>query len=81
MAIRDDAERERSDGLVVASIVEAYTFERLDELRRFRHFKRYYYRLDYDWDKLDFVVKKLVEVHKTLHDDLSKFVQFLGNLE
>ena len=53
MAIRDDAERERSDGLVVASIVEAYTFERLDELRRFRHFKRYYYRLDYDWDKFD----------------------------
>ncbi len=128
MAIRDDAERERSDGLVVASIVEnyytcvetvlfriaqnfgnrvdserwhasllervntevpgirprileAYTSERLDELRRFRHFKRYYYRLDYDWDKLDFVIKKLDEVDKTHRDDLSKFVQFLGNLE
>ena len=62
-------------------ILEAYTSERLDELRRFRHFKRYYYRLDYDWDKLDFVVKKLTEVNKALRDDLSKFVQFLGNLE
>ena len=34
------------------------SLERLDELRRFRHFKRYYYRIDYDPDKLAFLVKK-----------------------
>ena len=38
------------------------SLERLDELRRFRRFKRYYYRIDHDPDKLAFLVKKTSEL-------------------
>ena len=62
------------------SQLKTYTVERLDELRRFRRFKGYYCRLDYDWDKLDFVVKKLSEVHTRLHENLLEFVFFLKSL-
>lgn len=53
------------------------SYRGLDELRRFRHFKRYYYRLDYDWDKLDFLTKKLRELHPVLIHELRAFKQFL----
>jgi len=56
------------------------TFARLDELRRFRHFKRYYYRIDYDWDKLAFLVKKTNQLQPLLVTDLKRFSEFLGQL-
>ncbi len=52
----------------------------LDELRRFRHFKRYYYRIDYDWDKLAFLIKKTNEVQPLLVTELQRFSEFLGQL-
>lgn len=58
-------------------LLSRFTFDRLDELRRFRHFKRYYYRLDYDWDKLDFLAKKLDELHPELLAELHAFLVFL----
>lgn len=61
-------------------VLSGYTHERLDELRRFRHFKRYYYRLDYDWDKLDFLVKKLTELHPRLLEELRAFLSFLREI-
>ena len=54
--------------------------ERLDELRRFRHFKRYYYRIDYDWDKLAFLIKKTNELQPLLVTDLQRFSEFLNRL-
>lgn len=53
----------------------------LDELRRFRHFKRYYYDFDYDWSRLDYlksVYEKLVPV---IERDLDNFVDFLHTYE
>lgn len=61
-------------------VLAADTYTRLDELRRFRHFKRYYYRLDFDRDKLDFLSKKLIELHPMMHRDLAEFVSFLDRL-
>ena len=52
----------------------------LDELRRFRHFKRYYYRIDYDWDKLSFLIKKTNELQPLLVRDLKRFSEFLDRL-
>lgn len=57
-------------------ILSRETYESLDELRRFRHFKRYYFRLDYDWDRLDFVMKKLFDVHRPLCADIAKLEDF-----
>ncbi len=52
----------------------------LDELRRFRHFKRYYFEFDYDWAKLDYlriVYEKLVTLIKK---ELEFYIDFLIEL-
>lgn len=53
----------------------------LDELRRFRHFKRYYYRVEYDWDKLDFVIGKLQRLHPQFLNELETFRGFAREIE
>ena len=53
----------------------------LIELLRFRHFKRYYFELEYDWDKLEFIQKKLNQVKGTVTKDLDRFLVFLDRLE
>jgi hypothetical protein len=57
------------------------TFDRLDELRRFKHFKRYYYRLEFDWNKLDFLLKKTHKLHPSLREKIEAFRSFLEQLE
>lgn len=50
------------------------------ELQRFRHFKRYHFDLKYDWDRIEFLLKKVKEVHPLVCRDLSGFVQFLRQI-
>ena len=66
----------------------------LRELLRFRHFKRNYFDLDYDWDsarrrrvwsrspwpRIDFLVKKVRQVHPGLERSLDRFDGFLRDL-
>ena len=56
------------------------TFQLLVEIMRFRHFKRYYFELEYDWDKLDYICKKYLEADQRVRGDLEQFLLFLGNL-
>ena len=53
----------------------------LYELLRFRHFRRNYFELDYDWDRLDFLVKKVRQLHPGLGQSLDRFESFLRDLE
>lgn len=62
------------------NVVSRVTFEILRELMRFRHFRRYYYEQDYDWDRLEFLRKKLEELFPLLDADLSRFLSFLTAL-
>ena len=39
-------------------VISDATRAALSELRRFRHFKRYYFAFDYDWERLDLVRSK-----------------------
>ena len=48
---------------VRAAAVSEEALPALSELLRFRHFKRYYFELEYDWDRLDFLVAKLRQAH------------------
>jgi len=50
------------------------TVSLLTELVRFRHFKRYYFSLDYDWRKLDLLIDNCREAHASLGSDLSAFL-------
>ncbi len=50
----------------------------LAELLRLRHFKRYYF--EYDWDRIDFLLKKFQMLRPALQIDLDQFTEFLGRL-
>ena len=59
------------DGVRTAAVSEE-TFSPLFELLKFRHFKRYYFELEYDWNRLDFLVTKLRQVHPLVTRDLER---------
>jgi hypothetical protein len=68
------------DGIREAAISDE-TYNILVELLKFRHFKRYYFELEYDWDKLGFIQKKFIQANEKVNEDLNAFLNFLGNLE
>ena len=53
----------------------------LQELMKFRHFRRYYFELDYDWDKLNYVEKKFAEIRGRIEGELDLFKGFLRALQ
>ena len=62
------------------AVVSADTFAGLEELLKFRHFKRYYFEFRYDWDRLDYLQKRFEQVRPLLDRDLDQFNQFLQRL-
>ena len=68
------------EGVRTAAVSEE-AFSPLFELLKFRHFKRYYFELEYDWDRLDFLVTKLRQVHPLVTRDLERFVRFARELD
>ncbi|HUX19770.1 MAG TPA: hypothetical protein VMW69_00935 [Spirochaetia bacterium] len=54
-------------------VISSDTFSDLSELMRFRHFKRYYFSLAYDWERLDAIVHRLQRVHPNLDTELQDF--------
>ncbi len=52
----------------------------LEELLRFRHFKRYYFEFDYDWDRLELVRKKYISARSRLIDELTEYKKYLLKL-
>lgn len=67
------------DGVRLA-VIDDETKSALMELLKFRHFSRYYFELDYDWDKLDFLLKKFAVAESTLPGQLARFIAFLNEL-
>ena len=66
---------------VRAAALSGAAFPPLLELLRFRHFKRYYFELEYDWDRLDFLVAKVREAHPLVTRDLERFGRFMHGLD
>ena len=52
-----------------------------DEFRKFRHFKRYYFTMDYDWDRLEYLQKKFTKLNSAFSVDLAAFEEFLQKLD
>lgn len=61
-------------------VISAETFSDLSELMRFRHFKRYYFNLAYDWERLDAIVQRLKRVHPRLDGELDQFERLAKRL-
>lgn len=59
------------------SVISDGTKRDLGELLKFRHFKRLYFEFEYDWDRIDFLLKKLKEVHPRLQREIGEFIAFL----
>lgn len=67
------------EGVRMPAVSDA-AYGALLELQRFRHFKRYHFDLEYDWDRIDFLLKKVKAVHPLVCKDLAAFVQFLRRI-
>ena len=52
----------------------------LCEIMKFRHFSRYYFELDYDWDKLVYLLKKFNDVRVPVREDLAAFERYVEEL-
>lgn len=60
------------------AVVADVTAGLLLELLKFRHFKRYYFEFEYDWDRLDYLRKKFDQLRPAITADLDRFKQFLS---
>ena len=56
------------------------TFRCLDELMRFRHFRRYYYDRKYDRERMALLEKAFLRSLPLVRHDLELFLEFLGQL-
>ena len=63
------------------AVIRDETRNVLVELLKFRHFTRYYYDISYDWDRLDFLMKKFGVARPMVNEDLDRFLIFLRELE
>ena len=52
----------------------------LSELRRFRHFKRYYFAFDYDWERLELVRSKYLACRNQVRADLEAYAAYVERL-
>lgn len=62
------------------AVVSEETRKLLDELRRFRHFRRYYFEMDYDPSKLDYLTGVHRRVMPLVRRDFARFLEFLAAL-
>ena len=67
------------EGVRIAAVSEE-NYTKLIEILKFRHFRRYYFELEYDWDRLEFLRKKLIEAHPVVKKDLKRFIEFLSSI-
>ncbi|GAB6059704.1 ribonuclease toxin HepT-like protein [Desulfonatronum parangueonense] len=62
------------------AVIRDEVHDALVELMRFRHFRRYYFEMNYDMEKIDFLLRKLEFLHRELPADLLRFDRFLQNM-
>lgn len=62
------------------AVITRMTRADLLELLKFRHFNRYYFELDYDWEKLRYLLKKFHQADASVHPQLSSFKHYLNQL-
>ena len=61
-------------------VIDDAVYNDLYELLRFRHFKRYYFSLAFDWERLEEIIKRARRVHPELLAALETFRAFIEKL-
>ena len=70
-----------SDPARVSELIDDPTHRRLSELLKFRHFRRYYFELEYDWDRIDYLITTVRTAHPGVLAGIDRFVAFLRALK
>jgi hypothetical protein len=63
------------------AVIDAEAYEKLDELRRFRHVFRTMYGPDLDPLRLQVVLRRALELKPLYRDQIGRFLAFLSSLE
>ena len=61
-------------------VISDATCAALSELRRFRHFKRYYFAFDYDWERLELVRSKYLACRGHVRAELEAYASYVERL-
>lgn len=61
-------------------VISDSTYRDLEEILRFRHFKRYYFEFNYDWDRLELVRKKYLSARVSVVEEITSFKEYLYTL-
>ena len=61
-------------------VISGATYHSLSELLRFRHFKRYYLEFDYDWDRLELIIKKIDAVRTRVRREIEDYIRYIESL-
>ncbi len=62
------------------AVLSSSTSQILHEILLFRHFRRYYYDHHYDWEKLELIEKKYLQVYPLLISDIKRFIEYLKEI-
>ncbi|HEY4593603.1 MAG TPA: antitoxin [Thermoanaerobaculia bacterium] len=63
------------------AVIDAEAFEKLDELRRFRHVFRTMYGLSLDPLRLQVVLRRALDLKRLYRDQIERFLTFLQGIE
>jgi hypothetical protein len=61
-------------------VITAFTASDLVELMKFRHFRRYYFELEYDWAKIEYLQIIFNRLRLAMPGHLSGFREFLNKV-
>ena len=61
-------------------VISDTSYTALSELRRFRHFKRYYFAFDYDWERLELVRAKYLACRAPVRGEIAAYSAYLRRL-
>ena len=61
-------------------VISDASYTALSELHRFRHFKRYYFAFDYDWERLELVRAKYLACRAPVRAELAAYSAYLQRL-
>jgi len=62
-------------------VISETTKNQLAEILLFRHFRRYYFNFDYDWEKLELIESKYRQVYSPLRNEIQAFIGFLRQVQ
>ncbi|TVQ96870.1 MAG: hypothetical protein EA403_15560 [Spirochaetaceae bacterium] len=62
------------------AVLSEQTRSMLDELMRFRHFKRYYFSFEYDWNRLRYLFEVIARTDEAMGTEIRAFEGFVHDL-